>query len=743
MHTILKSRSVGVKMLISYSILLLLPLCIILLYLFPQMRQHIIDSALMGKQNNVARLSATLDLHVSEMISSAVELGHNAKLTPYALQRSAGSEYEALQLLQKGKSPSTIVTDFFYYVKDSNRFLTSRGGVYPLSWVTDTAYGYCYINWDEQSMYRDLQALNAIRVRPMEKVKYPTNLESAVITVMLPIPTTSTKPYAVLLMWVDQKALTQLISPVQADSNESTFLFDHTGQCILAQHGANISPDVESVSAALSSIPLQDVGILEINAEEYVYASAGAGSTFWRCVSLTPMASLTNDIAAVQRNIYAILALLMIAGISVFMLALRTQYLPIRSLADKAERYSESAGSKNEFEVVRLALEHLQQQTENLKSRVSDSLPELRRNKLLALIGGHYESISAFNASSKEVDLCLSLPHLCVSVLSIAQKDPFETQDIIDGFLQSPPCGLEGYCTPALNGRDLLVISAGQSDQSIHVFLTDICADIRSTQKCTVRAAIGSDVLDASKLCTSYCEAMATQDRMCVLNQTGVQSAASASPDCIVATTEMLYQIGYAVEKKDIPQIEAFVSGLIQYMKSSVLPAQIIHTVYKNTITLLLHGLDTHGGNPAPYEQLKSPALSVQFDELELNLKNACAVLVEQLYREAQGKPEVDIEQVKAFIRENCLQYEFTIQTAADEFGMSYSSFCHFFKRKTDMSCKQFIDDYRTEQAVFRIMHTLKPLDVIAQEVGFSNASAFIRFFKKSTGKTPGSYRNL
>lgn len=728
-------------MVFSYASLLVLPVCIILLVLFPQMRQTMIDNAYLSKVNGIARLGATLDLHLSGMISTAVELGENMYLTPYAIINTGDGDYRALQEIKKSKKPSSMVSEYFYYLKDNNRFYSSNGGVYPLSWLADTTYGYCYLDWDEQSMAETFQVFKGIDVRPLERIAYPFHNVSSAISVMIPVPVSSSRPYGVLLIWLDEAALMELISPTNADPYECTLIFDGDGQCIMVYNGAQVDISSESITQLLTS-ELSGQGTLTLDGKEYICAAASTKNLSWRCVSLTAMDSLLEDVDTMWRSVFLIIVLLLISGVVITVSAIRSQYIPIRSLANKAQQYASEGDEKNEFETVHHALESLKEQTENLKSRMEDSLPEVRRQKLLNLISGQFPTLDSFNEACKDVGLYLSLPALSVAVVRAKDKDPIEIKDYLDSIAENFSHGLQGYFLPAINGKDVLFISAGQTPQSAFVYLTDICADISATQKCDCRAALGSAVTDPMHLSLSYSEATACLDRMLVQGQGGVQRG-EASTQAMLVPTSMLYRIELSIEKENAAEIETNVLSLIEYLRNCRQSAQVIRVCYLNALSGLVRAMDEMAGAPPIYKQMLSSPKGIGHDEMELNLKNACAILLEQLKADVQSKVEIDIEDVKAYITEHCLSYDFTIQMVADHFNMSYSGFSHFFKRRSGFNCKQFVDDYRIDQAVLRIMQTMKPLEVIAQEVGFSNASAFIRFFKKSTGRTPGSYRNL
>ena len=63
------------------------------------------------------------------------------------------------------------------------------------------------------------------------------------------------------------------------------------------------------------------------------------------------------------------------------------------------------------------------------------------------------------------------------------------------------------------------------------------------------------------------------------------------------------------------------------------------------------------------------------------------------------------------------------------------------YKKKTGVSLKDYINDYRIQQAKLLLQQSDKQVGEVAADVGFSNLSYFSTLFKKSTGLTPVEYR--
>ncbi len=75
--------------------------------------------------------------------------------------------------------------------------------------------------------------------------------------------------------------------------------------------------------------------------------------------------------------------------------------------------------------------------------------------------------------------------------------------------------------------------------------------------------------------------------------------------------------------------------------------------------------------------------------------------------------------------------------------SMSDSAFSHFFKKKTNMSFVEYLNNFRVAKACEQLVDTSKTVAEICYTTGFNNMSNFIRIFKRNKGQTPNEYRNF
>jgi AraC family transcriptional regulator len=99
------------------------------------------------------------------------------------------------------------------------------------------------------------------------------------------------------------------------------------------------------------------------------------------------------------------------------------------------------------------------------------------------------------------------------------------------------------------------------------------------------------------------------------------------------------------------------------------------------------------------------------------------------------------IKQVRDFV-ESFPDRVPSVQEIAVEFGCTSGFLGRSFRETTGEPLKDYINRARIYRARTMIEHSDATLDIIAQRVGFADASSFSRAFSKATGMRPGAYRS-
>lgn len=91
---------------------------------------------------------------------------------------------------------------------------------------------------------------------------------------------------------------------------------------------------------------------------------------------------------------------------------------------------------------------------------------------------------------------------------------------------------------------------------------------------------------------------------------------------------------------------------------------------------------------------------------------------------------------------ESHLAEQFTVDDLANRLGLTLRTFQRRFKSLTGETPRTYIQNLRLEYAKEMLETTVWSFEEITARVGYFDANSFGKFFKKTTGLSPGAYRN-
>lgn len=106
---------------------------------------------------------------------------------------------------------------------------------------------------------------------------------------------------------------------------------------------------------------------------------------------------------------------------------------------------------------------------------------------------------------------------------------------------------------------------------------------------------------------------------------------------------------------------------------------------------------------------------------------------------ELNPKEEGRINRIYAYVAAHYAE-AIELPTVADLANLTVPAFCRYFKRMTQLTFSDFVNEYRVSQAR-RLLHTDQPVATIGSSVGYTNLSHFNKTFKAIAGQTPTAYR--
>jgi len=107
---------------------------------------------------------------------------------------------------------------------------------------------------------------------------------------------------------------------------------------------------------------------------------------------------------------------------------------------------------------------------------------------------------------------------------------------------------------------------------------------------------------------------------------------------------------------------------------------------------------------------------------------------------EASKKDNDRLNVVFNYVKTN-FKEEITLHEIADLVSMTIPSFCRYFKKMTNKTFTQFVNEYRLVHASKLLAEQPMTITDVCFECGFNNFSHFSKSFKSFTGHSPSEYR--
>ncbi|MGO4275534.1 helix-turn-helix domain-containing protein, partial [Paenibacillus sp. TAF58] len=206
---------------------------------------------------------------------------------------------------------------------------------------------------------------------------------------------------------------------------------------------------------------------------------------------------------------------------------------------------------------------------------------------------------------------------------------------------------------------------------------------------------------------------------------------------------EQLQSLELFILKNDVSAIELVMERIIAYIGHDGTPPHTVRAVYLNTVIVIFNGLQRFRQGDQNLLQLTSVSYLHRYtiEQMIDIMHESCCKLCDLIRSSQPSSRSASQNDILSFIEGNGMDPLFSLQLIADHFSMSVSNFSYHFKKTMGQNFKEYIDQLRIQKSIVLLRKSDETLELISQQVGYSNTSSFIRSFKKVVGITPGQYR--
>lgn len=755
-----RKKSVKNKFLVSYLIILILPLLLLGTWGYWWMSTVIKEQTEKFYISTLKQVIDSMDNSFQGMNAMTQTLSESPWVQRIAAMEGSNIDYSRVtqeQLtdyatyLQNYQSINTMIERIAIIFNTKKQVLTSKG-LDSFDWFFTKDYAYANMtvaDWEKSvSQYTSGQILRARRLSSYERID---NVVSYVKTIPTLLDQT---PRATILIGIKESRIKEQLNNTFQLPGSSIYIMNGPDSFLTGQNMQ------ESIQRKLQYKTDKKVVVEQLKMDDGSASYAFyAPSKFndWYYITVVPKAVVLDKVNYFNYATWILIALILVSGIIASYFMAFNNYRPIRRLIDNVQGELSSGQRKDgegtvksyyEYDVIKSTFDQMKLTRQELESKVNDYLPMAVYSLFIKLL---YNTLS-----SDQIEYTMRMMHIgnrnnnwtvAVIYLPNAQADTTNLRQKISQWTAAE--GEELYIIELENGRFAVVVNTDNGDEMRNA-LKEIKKKVFANESWAgIVTGIGSPYSGLEGISASYREAVIVINHTLV---TSDNSEAVLSFNDISSNNELRYwfpaekqqELQHRLRMGDFDKVEPILDQLLranfEHPSFGALPAQCL--LY-DLISTALKVPESQGmGKMVLNDEGQFPVISTV---------NEIKAYVYQLYKEicTMFKERRKLESAKA--HQDILDYidlhycfsEFSLNALAEHFGMSASQMSKLFKELTGMTFVDYLTKKRITTAKSFMAANELTLEELGKKVGYENTLTFRRAFKKVEGVNPSEFRDM
>ena len=742
-----KSKSLRKQYILLYCFAVFIPILIVIFSLF-QTNATLKNEVIKTNRTSVAMIQKALDTTLLEL-DNVIEILHtDPSFSVYELRNNTAVAAEAIRRLSNSYN---CLSQIVINIDGSSRLYTGSG------WIpSDDIGSQTFFAGLAEAGYTEQEWLS-LATGVSDSTFWPTNAlhRSPYLYLFSPIENPSNPSgNKTATLVIHQQYIEDLFRSSLSNSKENIILMDSSFR-VLSKLNLSISnEDIFSICQHLKENPdMLQKGYGEIKDHDVLFFISQSEETGLYYARILPTQVAYQGINL--QGFYTVLVLIfaVLIGVLLITTAIRRSYTPIRSLADWIRGQQDvDENIQNELALFRAALDDALAQKSSMTQMMDISRQGLVDKLLGDLICDSFASEEDFRQACADLNVTLNKPYFAVCTLLIEDETvSYPLPRLLRVIRSELPKEIQLETKDMLLDRKLiLVLSSDTNDPEFYaIAMTDMKNRLLEQLNLLTTVGMGAFYDSYRLVGKSYLDSINALDYRMVYGK-----------DCLI--TPDIYQNdalrpGDSYPSGDLELLESSLCNHREEMASTIIErinANIkqknysLHTakyicydifsiVKKNTSSM-----DASGVHTLP--EALNIANITNYDTID-DFFNS----VSQLIRAIDGAdgenkkvtPANLGNQLLEYADAHCLSYDFQIKAMAESFSITPQYMRKVFKNYTGMSVSEYVSSKRLEKAMYLLTQTEMTLQDIVAQIGNSDISGFVRFFKQRTGMTPGQYR--
>ncbi|ALS28105.1 AraC family transcriptional regulator [Paenibacillus sp. 32O-W] len=580
------------------------------------------------------------------------------------------------------------------------------------------------------------------------------------LIVKLPMIASSSQPKAVLIVDLSYSELQQDLT--QNTEWRNIYVLNREREPFLSSPG---SPKIdEAVLTKLEADAETEAGYFEEQGQAVnVLRSDHHNWTYVSIVSIQEITKQSRKIAFVTVNA----CLIIFSVIAVFAyFGSRRMYEPIRRMFAIMQQFggeSDDAGKKDEFAYIEERLHILFSARKQLQQQLQGQRGQIKEFFLHKLFMGQMSESEFIYKSGVYgfTDKSASLAVLALQIDTLqdtryTEKDKelllFAIHNIIGELI--PPRNLIGSLLLDQSQVSLITSDAGSPDELkalCHQLAGQVQRKVRELLQLQVSIGISRAFYRYAGTMNAYSEALEALKRRIslgyhvIVSYDDIESASASSirPDASWSYLEnsLIQALQTGDEASTFEHFDGYVESImgqgVQFNDFQILMLELIARVYR-LVQQQGGALDSLLGTNSAVQQflkLNTAADIVSWFKTKL-FPPTLSFLKEQIDSQYIGIARQMVQMIH-----DAYDQDITLEACSEKLKFHPVYLSRVFKKEVGVTFSEYLTEYRINMAKLWLKDGTMKINEIAERLSYTNATGFIRTFRKMTGMTPGQYR--
>lgn len=508
--------------------------------------------------------------------------------------------------------------------------------------------------------------------------------------------------------------------------------------------------------------PNQSTGLVSSNGEYYIATKSICGITDWTFLAYTPINTFLQDYLFSTAMI--IVSTLLVIGISfVIATVLRHKmYRPIEQLIQSINQPQPNSQNYDytEFKQISLGLMSIAKEREELSIRINQTIPSLRDNFLTDLMSGRITDAHLLDEYLEMLNLPIkNYGRFTVLVLRLDETVDVSGEEYvlyllaisnhINTLVQSMGCFCRGVERDIRTAHFVLGFPVGANVNDVIATVGESALNLaRQTFPFTVTIGAGNPVESLQFLQVSANQASESLDKSFIYGHDQIICFRNIEKDSACGYINPLTfenRLTNAVRAHNIEDMNHMLSDIYDLIFQNLDDIRLIRQFYLSIINIvfimendLSDNWDECGDRlNLLVNQVYRTSSMIEMHELA---RSICITTADKIESQRTCRTKQVVQNILDFLDTNYAS-EISLDTIAELVSYTPTYINKILRSSCQKTFYDILTDIRMQKSEELLSGTELQIYQIAERVGYHNVQSFIRMFKKTSGITPGAYR--